>query len=64
MSRLVKHDAKAPLEVKPSEKSVWVCMCGLSANYPFCDGTHKQCRNEEEGKLYKYVDGARVEIKD
>lgn len=55
MARLVRHEGTGPIEVKPSEKSVWICGCGLSQNMPFCDGSHKTCRQvEEEGKLYTY----------
>jgi CDGSH-type Zn-finger protein len=40
-------------------------MCGLSANQPFCDGSHKRTRDEEEGKTYLYdEEGHRTEITD
>ncbi|MCC6064184.1 MAG: hypothetical protein LM570_06645 [Thermocrinis sp.] len=29
-------------------------MCELSKKKPFCDGSHKRTRDEEEGKLYIY----------
>jgi len=58
MARLVKHDAKGPVEVKAG----WVCMCGLSKNKPLCDGSHKQTLTEEDGKLYKYENGKRIEV--
>jgi CDGSH iron-sulfur domain-containing protein 3 len=29
-----------PLEVKQGKTCYW-CSCGLSANQPFCDGSHK-----------------------
>lgn len=64
MARLIKHEEKMPQEVKVGDESKWICMCGLSKNKPFCDGMHKQIEGEEEGKLYKYENGERVEIKD
>ena len=54
MPRMIHHDQTGPQEVKPSEKSVWICMCGLSQDYPFCDGSHKQARQEDPNKLYVY----------
>ncbi|MEX0654567.1 MAG: CDGSH iron-sulfur domain-containing protein [Phycisphaeraceae bacterium] len=54
MPRLCRHEATGPQEVKPQDKSVWVCMCGLSKSLPFCDGSHKAARQEEAGKLYVY----------
>lgn len=63
MSRLVKKDAQGPFEVKPAEKSVWICQCGLSQNGVFCDGSHKKTKDETEGKIFKYLpDGTRTEV--
>lgn len=62
MSRVVIHTASAPQEIKIGEKSTWICMCGLSKNQPLCDGSHKMSIGEEEGKLYKYENGRRIEV--
>lgn len=62
MRQVLKHP-NGPLEIKPQETSIWICMCGLSKNQPFCDGSHKMTRDEEEGKLYQYDDqGHRTEV--
>ena len=61
MTRLVKITDKGPTEVKVGEESKWICMCGLSKNKPLCDGSHKQCHEEEDGKVYTYENGERKE---
>ncbi len=65
MARVVVKEAQGPMELKGADgKSHWVCMCGLSGNEPFCDGSHKKTAGEEKGKVYKYSkDGTRVEVK-
>ena len=40
--RRVLKTANKPLEIKPQEKSVWICVCGLSKNQPYCEGSHKK----------------------
>jgi len=63
MARLVKKDAMGPMEINVGNESKWICMCGLSKNQPFCDGSHKKTAGEEPGTLYMYgKDGTRVKI--
>ncbi|MBI2576291.1 CDGSH iron-sulfur domain-containing protein [Candidatus Woesearchaeota archaeon] len=63
MARIVRHDAKAPVEVKLGDKSAYICMCGLSKKKPYCDGSHRITAAEEEGKLFVYgSDGNKIEI--
>jgi len=62
MARLVKKDETRPMKIDLGGESAWICACGLSNNQPYCDGSHKQCAGEEEGKLYVYKDGERIEV--
>lgn len=64
MARIIEKSADGPMEVKVSGESKWICMCGLSKNQPFCDGSHRKTAGEEAGKVYKYLpDGTRIEMK-
>jgi CDGSH-type Zn-finger protein len=54
MPRLVRHDATGPIRIDPQDKPVFICGCGLTQNFPFCDGAHKTCKSEQDGVLYVY----------
>jgi CDGSH-type Zn-finger protein len=48
-----------------ASKTYFFCTCGLSAKYPFCDGTHKTSDTGkrslpytcEQAKTVTYIDG-------
>lgn len=60
MARLVRRDMDGPIRIDPQDKPVFVCGCGLTKNFPFCDGTHKACKQEEPGALYVYDENGAV----
>lgn len=56
MARIVVMKDTSPLVIKKDEMesgSVAVCRCGLSADWPMCDGSHNETSGEEEGSLYQ-----------
>ncbi|WP_101296704.1 CDGSH iron-sulfur domain-containing protein [Halegenticoccus soli] len=67
MAREVTHTERGPLIVGPEDideekGDVAICLCGLSDDYPFCDGSHRATESEEEGVRYRYEGGERREI--
>jgi CDGSH-type Zn-finger protein len=64
MPREVTLDATGPRfldadDVDPAKGDVAVCQCGLSEEFPFCDGSHRSTEDEAPDERYKYVDGER-----
>jgi len=64
MARIVKLEATGPVKVEPSDKPVFVCACGLSRKFPFCDGSHKPTRDEDPSCVYRYEGESREIVSD
>ncbi|MEM0155843.1 MAG: CDGSH iron-sulfur domain-containing protein [Thermoplasmataceae archaeon] len=62
MSRLVLHERNRPYVVKAGDEEIYLCGCGLSANKPYCDGTHKKTVDEKSGVFIYDNKGERVKI--
>jgi CDGSH iron-sulfur domain-containing protein 1 len=58
MTRILRRSETGPTAIRKDDiegKAVTICMCGLSAELPYCDDSHKVTRDEEPGTLYLYA---------
>jgi CDGSH-type Zn-finger protein len=66
MTRDVALDATGPQyldadDIDDEKGDIAVCRCGLSEDFPFCNGSHNRTKGEGDG-LYRYIDGERRRV--
>lgn len=64
MARMIRIDATGPYKIEPEKfprdeqgnlKAIWICACGLTSTFPYCDKSHKACAaTERPGMIYTY----------
>ncbi|WP_049972192.1 CDGSH iron-sulfur domain-containing protein [Haladaptatus cibarius] len=69
MAREVRHTERSPRiidedDIDEEKGDIAICLCGLSAEYPFCDGSHRATYDEESDTVYRYGNGERREIEE
>ena len=64
MARIVKHEKKLPvaIEEKDAKFPIYICACGLSSNFPYCDGSHDHAKDEAENAIYVYDKDKRIKL--
>lgn len=62
MARIVVRSATSPHIITEGKFPIAVCACGLSKNWPYCDGGHKRTQGEKPGELHIYDDGVRASL--
>ena len=54
MTRLIQFEQTSAFKIEYNNQVTWICRCGISKDFTFCDGSHNKVKDETQGTIYIY----------